>query len=164
MIITAATARLQAPFTHRHVADYRHSVSTGWPIGGGRYGRTHATCRDCGQHVIQLVEAGMTGARNWHLFRSEAELAEVETAHEQALAADAARELATAPAAPDAPYGLDYRSIGETTYHTLGRRFDTYAEALAGRDKLTFILGESAEHVVITCSDPFAVETWNEVA
>lgn len=57
-------------------------------------------------------------------------------------------------------FGVDYRYIGESEYRTLGQGYDTYAEAALASADLKQIA--SIEEVVVTESDPFDVESWNE--
>lgn len=91
--MTHTTSTAPAIFAHRHEASHAHGISSGWANPSARYGTTIGTCR-CGERVTQLVEAGMTAVTNWHPFRTDAELAEIDAAHGGAIAEDAERAAA----------------------------------------------------------------------
>jgi hypothetical protein len=57
-------------------------------------------------------------------------------------------------------FGVEYRYAGESTYRNLDHDFDSYAEAEMSADRISLLV--SVEEAVVTESDPFAVESWNE--
>ena len=57
-------------------------------------------------------------------------------------------------------FGVEYRYVGESEYRDLKDDFETYAEAESAADALSLLV--SVEEAVVTESNPFAVESWNE--